>query len=114
VAPGGASVQSANIEERGAVLRSRGWLQGASGEQNLGSQRGGGSAQQAGSSARQSAQRLRARGEEDRLNASRQSDDSQGSMQGGTDGAWQLDQTNEPVSDYAGRSKSKRSSGSGR
>jgi hypothetical protein len=114
VAPGGASVQSANIEERGAVLRSRGWLQGDSGDLNLGSQRAGGSAQQAGASARQTAQRVRARGEEDRLNASRQSEDSQGSMQGGEDSAWQLDQTNEPVSDYAGRSKSKRSSGSGK
>jgi hypothetical protein len=64
VAPGGASVQSANIEQQGAALRSRGSLQGGG---------GGGGAQQAGWSARQSAQRVQARGEEDRMNASRQS-----------------------------------------
>jgi hypothetical protein len=73
VAPGGASVQSANIEAQGAALRARGSLQGGGGDQNVGSQRGGGGAQQAGWSARQSAQRVQARGEEDRLNASRQS-----------------------------------------
>jgi hypothetical protein len=129
VAPGGASVQSANIEEQGAALRSRGSLQGGGGgDQNVGTQRGGGGAQQAGWSARQSAKRVRARGEEDRLNASRQSGyggmeqkqhagsqesptGPQGSMQSGADMAWQLDQTNEPASDYASRKKSKRSSG---
>jgi hypothetical protein len=74
VAPGGASVQSANIEEQGAALRARGSFQGGGpGDENVGSQRGGGGAQQAGWSARQSAQRMQARGEEDRLNASRQS-----------------------------------------
>jgi hypothetical protein len=62
VAPGSANVQSANIEQQGAALRARGSLQG-----------GGGGAMQAGWSARQSGQRLQARGEEDRLNASRQS-----------------------------------------
>ena len=73
VAPGGASVQSANIEQQGAALRSRGSLQGGGGDQNVGGQRGGGGASQAGWSARQSAQRVQARGEEDRTNASRQS-----------------------------------------
>jgi hypothetical protein len=74
VAPGSANVQSANIEQQGAALRARGSLQGGGpGDQNVGSQRGGGGAQQAGWSARQSAQRVRARGEEDRTNASRQS-----------------------------------------
>jgi hypothetical protein len=72
VAPGGASVQSANIEQQGAALRSRGSLQGGGGDRNVGSQRSGGGAQQAGWSARQSAQRVQARGEEDRMNAPRQ------------------------------------------
>jgi hypothetical protein len=72
VAPGSANVQSANIEQQGAALRSRGWLQGSV-DENVGNQRGGAGAQQAGWSARQSAQRMQARGEEDRLNASRQS-----------------------------------------
>jgi hypothetical protein len=63
VAPGSANVQSANIEQQGAALRARGSLQGG----------GGGGAMQTGWSARQSGQRLQARGEEDRLNASRQS-----------------------------------------
>ena len=71
VAPGSANVQSANIEQLGAALRSRGWLQG--GAADAGSQRGGAGAQQSGWSARQSAQRMQARGEEERLNASRQS-----------------------------------------
>ena len=73
VAPGGANVQSANIEQQGAALRARGSLQGGV-DENLGSQRGGAGAQQAGWSARQSAQRMQARGEEDRMNASRQGD----------------------------------------
>jgi len=72
VAPGSANVQSANVEQQGASLRARGSLQGGI-DENLGSQRGGAGAQQAGWSARQSAQRMQARGEEDRLNASRQS-----------------------------------------
>jgi len=58
VAPGGASVQSANIEQGGAALRARGALQGGGGTA---------SSQQAGWSARQSGQRMQARGEEDRL-----------------------------------------------
>jgi hypothetical protein len=73
VAPGSANVQSANIEQMGAALRSRGSLQGPLDSPNVGSERGGAGAQQAGWSARQSAQRMQARGEEDRLNASRQS-----------------------------------------
>ena len=72
VAPGSANVQSANIEQQGAALRARGSLQGGVND-NVGSQRGGPGAQQAGWSARQSAQRMQARGEEDRMNASRQS-----------------------------------------
>jgi hypothetical protein len=73
VAPGGANVQSANVEQGGASLRDRGALQGNGGDANVGSERGGAGAQQAGWSARQSAQRMQARGEEDRTNASRQS-----------------------------------------
>jgi hypothetical protein len=64
VAPGSANVQSANIEQLGSALRSRGSLQGGLDNPNMGIQRSG---------ARQSAQRVQARGEEDRLNASRQS-----------------------------------------
>jgi len=111
VAPGGASVQSANIEQQGAALRSRGSLQGnGGGGQNVGSQRGGGGAQQAGWSARQSAQRVQARGEEDRTNASRQSgyggmEQKGSSMRGG--------QTEEPASDYASKKSDKGSSGAG-
>jgi hypothetical protein len=49
VAPGGANVQSANIEQQGAALRARGSLQGNGiGDQNVGTQRGGSNAQQAG------------------------------------------------------------------
>jgi len=70
VAPGGASVQSANIEQQGAALRARGSLQGGSADAAPGSQ-------QAGWSARQSGQRIQARGEEDRLQASRQSEQPQ-------------------------------------
>jgi hypothetical protein len=130
VAPGGANVQSANIEQQGAALRARGSLQGGGmGEQNVGSQRGGGGAQQAGWSARQSAQRMQARGEEDRLNASRQSGyggmeqrqtagsqeatGSQGSMQSGAGAARQHDQKQDPASDYASKKSKKRSSGAG-
>jgi hypothetical protein len=100
VAPGSANVQSANIEQQGAALRSRGWLQDSGG--NAGGQ-------QAGWSARQSAQRMQARGEEDRLNASRQS--GYGGMEqqqkAGAGGAQQLDQTQQPASDY-GSKKSKK------
>jgi hypothetical protein len=130
VAPGSANVQSANIEQQGATLRSRGWLQDSGGgDQNVGSQRGGAGAQQAGWSARQSAQRMQARGEEDRLNASRQSGyggmeqaqhagsqesttGPQGSMQSGRR-ARQHDQTQDPPSDYVSRKSKKGSSGSG-
>ena len=66
VAPGGANVQSANIEQQGSALRARGSLQGGMDNPNVG-------AQQSGWSARQSGQRLRERGEEDRAGASRQS-----------------------------------------
>jgi hypothetical protein len=114
VAPGGANVQSANIEQQGAALRSRGSLQGnGMGDQNVGSQRGGGGAQQAGWSARQSAQRMQARGEEDRLNASRQSgyggmEQKQASASGS-----QGSQTAQPASDYGSKKSKKRSSGAG-
>lgn len=130
VAPGGASVQSANIEQQGAALRARGSLQGGgSGDANVGTQRGGGGAQQAGWSARQSAQRMQARGEEDRLNASRQSGyggmeqkqhagsqesptGPSGSMQSGG-GSARRDQTGQPPSDYVSRPSKKGSSGAG-
>jgi hypothetical protein len=114
VAPGGANVQSANIEQQGAALRSRGSLQGSGmGDQNVGSQRGGGGAQQAGWSARQSAQRMQARGEEDRMNASRQSgyggmEQKQASASGS-----QGSQTAQPASDYGSKKSKKRSSGAG-
>lgn len=130
VAPGGANVQSANIEQGGAALRARGSLQGnGAGDENVGSQRGGGGASQAGWSARQSAQRMQARGEEDRLNASRQSgyggmEQAQkagsqesptgpsGSMQSGQ-APRQGDPGKEPPSDYASRPSKKDSSGAG-
>lgn len=67
VAQGGASVQSANVEEGGAALRARGSLQGGAG--NSGNTDDRTSGQQAGWSARQGALRVQARGEEDRLNA---------------------------------------------
>lgn len=131
VAPGGANVQSANIEQQGAALRSRGSLQGGgAGDANVGSQRGGGGAQQAGWSARQSAQRMQARGEEDRTNAPRQSGyggmeqqqkagsqesptGPSGSLQTGAGGSRQVDQTKQPASDYASRPSKKGSSGAG-
>ena len=120
VAPGSANVQSANIEQQGAALRSRGSLQG----------NGGGGGQQAGWSARQSAQRMQARGEEDRLNASRQSGyggmeqsrkatsqesptGSSGSMQSANSQPRQGDQTALPASDYGSKKSKKRSSGAG-
>jgi hypothetical protein len=123
VAPGSANVQSANIEQMGAALRSRGSLQG--GLDNVGSQRGGAGAQQAGWSARQSAQRMQARGEEDRLNASRQSgyggmeqqqkggslESSTGSMQSDANMPRQGDQTAQPASDNRSKKSRKRSIG---
>jgi hypothetical protein len=97
VAPGSANVQSANIEQMGAALRARGSLQGnGMGDLNVGSQRGGGGAQQAGWSARQSAQRMQARGEEDRLNASRQS--GYGGMEQEQRGSTQASQGSSPGS----------------
>ena len=112
VAPGGANVQSANIEQQGAALRARGSLQGGGmGEQNVGSQRGGGGAQQAGWSARQSAQRMQARGEEDRQNASRQS--GYGGMEQKQASASGSMQSEQKPSDYASKKTKKRSSGAG-
>lgn len=131
VQPGSANVQSANIEQQGAALRARGSLQGGgAGELNVGSQRGGAGAQQSGWSARQSAQRMQARGEEDRLNASRQSGyggmeqsrtaTSQqsstglsGSMQNEAGQPRQGDPAAQPASDYSSRKSKKRSSGAG-
>ena len=111
VAPGGANVQSANIEQQGAALRSRGSLQGNGiGDQNVGSQRGGG-AQQAGWSARQSAQRMQARGEEDRLNASRQS--GYGGMEQKQASASGSMQSEQKSSDYGSKKSKERSSGAG-
>lgn len=123
VAPGSANVQSANIEQMGAALRSRGSLQG--GLDNVGTQRGGAGSQQAGWSARQSAQRMQARGEEDRLNASRQSgyggmeqqqkggslESPTGSMQSDTNMPRQGDQTAQPASDNRSKKSRKRSIG---
>jgi hypothetical protein len=112
VAPGSANVQSANIEQQGAALRSRGSLQGnGMGDQNVGSQRGGGGAQQAGWSARQSAERMQARGEEDRLNASRQS--GYGGMEQKQASGSQNSQTAQPASDHSSKKTKKRSSGAG-
>jgi hypothetical protein len=123
VAPGSANVQSANIEQMGAALRARGSLQG--GLDNVGTQRGGAGAQQAGWSARQSAQRMQARGEEDRLNASRQSgyggmeqqqkggslESPTGSMQSDANMPRQGDQTAQPAADNRSRKSKKRSIG---
>lgn len=112
VAPGSANVQSANIEQQGAALRSRGSLQGGgSGDANVGSERGGAAAQQAGWSARQSAQRMQARGEEDRLNASRQS--GYGGMEQQQASGSQQSRTDVPASDYASKPSRKGSSGAG-
>jgi len=126
VAPGSANVQSANIEQQGAALRARGSLQGGVDNPGGGSQRGGAGAQQAGWSARQSAQRMQARGEEDRLNASRQSGyggmeqqqkggslESAGSQQSDLDSPRQGDQTARPASDYRSKKSKKGSSGAG-
>jgi hypothetical protein len=107
VAPGSANVQSANIEQMGAALRARGSLQGKGmGDLNVGSQRGGGGAQQAGWSARQSAQRMQARGEEDRVNASRQSGYG-GMEQKQATGSRQQEQIQNPPSDYSSRKSKK-------
>jgi hypothetical protein len=127
VAPGSANVQSANIEQQGAALRSRGTLQGGLDNSNVGSQRGGAGAQQAGWSARQSAQRMQARGEEDRLNASRQSgyggmeqqqksgslESPTGSMQSDINTPRQDDQVGQSASHAHSRKSKKRSSGKG-
>jgi len=127
VAPGSANVQSANIEQLGAALRSRGTLQGGPDNANVGSQRGGAGAQQAGWSARQSAQRMQARGEEDRLNASRQSgyggmeqqqkggslESPTGSQQSDLNTPRQGDQTAQPASDNRSKKSKKKSSGAG-
>ena len=121
VAPGSANVQSANIDQLGAALRARGSLQGSI-DQNLGSQRGGAGAQQAGWSARQSAQRMQARGEEDRLNASRQSgyggmeqqqkggslESPTGSRQSDLNSPRQGDQTAQPASDHRSKKSKKK------
>jgi len=112
VAPGGANVQSANIEQQGAALRARGSLQGGgTGDANVGSQRGGGGAQQAGWSARQSAQRMQARGEEDRLNGPRQS--GYGGMEQQQKSGTGSMQSDKPASDYASKPSKKDSSGAG-
>ena len=127
VAPGSANVQSANIEQQGAALRARGSLQGGVDNSGIGSQRGGAGAQQAGWSARQSAQRMQARGEEDRLNASRQSgyggmeqqqkggslESPTGSQQSDLNSPRQGDQTAQPASDYRSKKSKKGSSGAG-
>jgi hypothetical protein len=97
VAPGSANVQSANIEQQGAALRSRGSLQGNG---------GGNGAQQAGWSARQSAQRMQARGEEDRMNASRQSGYG-GMEQQQASSSRQQEQIQNPASDYSSRKSKK-------
>ncbi|AVR96045.1 hypothetical protein C9I28_10160 [Pseudoduganella armeniaca] len=60
-----ASVQSASVEQGGASMRDRGSMQGT-GQDDVGSARGGAGAQQAGWSARQQAQQSEARAEEDR------------------------------------------------
>ena len=107
VSPGSANVQSANVEQQGAALRSRGSLQGnGMGDQNVGSQRGGGGAQQAGWSARQSAQRMQARGEEDRMNASRQSGYGGMEQQQAT-ASRQQEQLQNPASDRSSRKSKK-------
>jgi hypothetical protein len=127
VAPGSANVQSANIEQQGAALRSRGSLQGGLDNANVGSQRGGAGGQQAGWSARQSAQRMQARGEEDRLNASRQSGyggmeqeqkggslaSPTGSMQSDANRPRQADQTAQSASHAHSRKNRKKSTESG-
>ena len=127
VAPGSANVQSANIEQQGAALRARGSLQGGVDSANVGNQRGGAGAQQAGWSARQSAQRMQARGEEDRLNASRQSGyggmeqqqkggslaSPTGSQQSDLNSPRQGDRTAQPASDYRSKKSKKGSSGAG-
>jgi len=112
VAPGSANVQSANIEEQGAALRARGSFQGGgTGDANVGSERGGAAAQQAGWSARQSGQRMQARGEEDRLNASRQS--GYGGMEQKQASGSQQSRTDVPASDYVSKPSKKDSSGAG-
>jgi len=113
VAPGGANVQSANIEQQGAALRARGSLQGGLDSPDIGSQRGGAGAQQAGWSARQSAQRMQARGEEDRQNASRQSGHGGMEQHQASAAAPQQDAKHTKPSDYGSKPSKKDSSGSG-
>lgn len=102
VAPGGANVQSANIEQQGAALRARGSLQG--GTDGPAVQR---------TSARQSAQRMQARGEEDRLNAPRQSGYGGAEQRQVTGAAPQQNADQEPPSDYVSKPSKKKSSGAG-
>ncbi len=97
VAPGSANVQSANIEQLGAALRARGSLQGGI-DNSLNVQR---------SSARQSGQRLQARGEEDRLNASRQSGYGGIEQRQVSDAAPHADAGKQKPSDQASRSSKK-------
>lgn len=113
VAPGGANVQSANIEQQGAALRARGSLQGGLDSPNVGSQRGGAGAQQAGWSARQSAQRMQARGEEDRQNASRQSGHGGMEQRQVSSAAPQQDAKQQKPSDRVSKPSKKGSSGAG-
>jgi hypothetical protein len=102
VAPGGANVQSANIEQQGAALRARGSLQGGTDGPTV--QR---------TSARQNAQRLQARGEEDRLNASRQSGYGGAEQRQVSGAAPQQDAEQKPPSDYVSKPSKKKSGGAG-
>ena len=70
---GSANVQSANVEQAGAVLRDRGSLQIGSPGSEVGTERGGPGAIQAGWSSRQQAERMQARGEASRLGQPQQS-----------------------------------------
>jgi len=119
-------MSSRRISNSKALRCARGSRQGGVND-NVGSQRGGGGAQQAGWSARQSAQRMQARGEEDRMNASRQSgyggmeqqqkggslESSTGSMQSDANMPRQGDQTAQPASDYRSKKSKKGSKGAG-
>jgi hypothetical protein len=97
VAPGSANVQSANIEQLGSALRSRGSLQGGLDNPNMDIQRSG---------ARQSAQRMQARGEEDRLNASRQS--GYGGIEQSQESGSRQSATNEKPSDRSSKPSKKK------
>lgn len=116
VAPGSANVQSANIEQQGASLRARGSLQGGIDNANVGTQRGGAGAQ-----------RMQARGEEDRLNATRQSgyggmeqqqtggalESPTGSMQSDINTPRQGEQTAQPGPDSRSKKSKKKSTRAG-